>query len=375
MTMWRSLLRVGAAVAFAAVAAPSGTPSAAPVPGLAYDEIVRVLVGATPPPPGNFQTDLAAVNASPEPFVSAAPKRRGFGLGAIAGTILNGGGAGAIGGAIAGEAMSTAADNALSQTLGNSFAGLAATMRSFLAPHVLHYAYWNGWERIDDTTAQTATIRKCDIGRVVHLDLAKKTYAIYDPASEPTAAPSRPAPGPRPARSTPPQPPGTAVIDVSLTTRSLGALRIESQPTSGYDATAAFAITQSTGSCRDARSSIDTTSYYTGLTRPSVTSCPVQRPPVPVSAADAMAPPPGNGGCRPTFTMHHSGPPEPAGKLAAYALVTMTASTVATPAPASSAMPGGIGFLTERGNFATLGAANSNQFDIPPGFTLAQSVP
>src|ERR1700736_5892088 len=99
----RSLLRVAAAVAFAALIAPA-VPSAAPPPGLAYDEIVRVVVNATPPPPGNFQADLAAltapaVAASPTP----APKKRGIGIGAIAGA-LAGGGAGAVAGAVAGDA-------------------------------------------------------------------------------------------------------------------------------------------------------------------------------------------------------------------------------------------------------------------------------
>src|SRR5665213_1446348 len=62
--MLRSLLRAGAALAFAALIAP-GVPSAAPGPGLAYDEIVRVIVNATPPPPGSFQADLAALPPGP----------------------------------------------------------------------------------------------------------------------------------------------------------------------------------------------------------------------------------------------------------------------------------------------------------------------
>ncbi len=333
---------------------------------------MRVLINnATPPPPGSFQSDLAAVNsASPLPAPSAAPKRRGIGFGAIAGAVLGGGGAGAIGGAVAGDAVSSAADDAVARQLGGTFAGLGAAMRSFLTPHLFHYAYWNGWERVDDVTAQTATIRKCEIGRVVHLDLAKKTYTIYDPANEPTpSAAARPGPGGRPAPAQE-QPPGTAVADLSLTTRSLGPMRIENQPTSGYDATTAFTITQATGSCRNAQSSLDTTTYYTPLTRPAVTSCPVRPPPVPASASDAMAPPPTSGGCRPTFTIHRSGPTEPAGKLPAYALVTMAVSA-ASPPPAPSASPSGIGFLTERGNFATLGPASGDQFEIPAGFTQA----
>src|ERR1700676_2838650 len=69
LMLFRSLLRVVAAVAFAALIAPV-VPSAAPPPGLAYDEIVRVVVNATPPPPGNFQSDLAAVTSQ---AVAASP--------------------------------------------------------------------------------------------------------------------------------------------------------------------------------------------------------------------------------------------------------------------------------------------------------------
>lgn len=79
-------------------------------------------------------------------------------------------------------------DNALQQSLGTQFAVLGASFRSFLQPHLMHYAYYHGWERADDVSMQTATIRKCDIGQVYQLDLAKKTYTIYDPNSEPTPA-------------------------------------------------------------------------------------------------------------------------------------------------------------------------------------------
>ena len=367
--MLRSLVRFGAALACAVLVAPGASPSAAPAPGLAYDELVRVLVGATPPPPGGFQADLAALNASPAPNPSAAPKRRGIGLGALAGAVLGGGGAGSIGSAIAGDVVSTAAENALSQQLSGTFAGLASAMRSFLSPHLFHYAYWNGWERVDDVTAQTATIRKCDIGRVVRLDLAKKTYHIDVPADD-TPAPAAPAPAAprsRPERSEP-APPGTAVAELTSTTRALGPLRIDNQPTVGYAATTTFAMTQSTGSCRDGRTSLEATNYYTGLTPPAVTACPVRRPPVPLTPSDAVAPPP-RGGCRPTFSASRNGPAEPSGKLPAYTLLTMSAAVgAASPAPASTGT-GRVGFLTERGNFATLGAPNSDQFEIPAGFT------
>ena len=368
----RSLFRVTAAVAFAALIAPA-VPAAAPPPGLAYDEIVRVVVNATPPPPGNFQADLAAVN-SPQAVAASptsAPKKRGIGIGAIAGA-LAGGGPGAIVGAVAGDALSNAMDNAVQRSLGAQFGALAAMARGFLQPHLMRYAYLNGWERVEDVTAQTATIRKCDIGQVVHLDLAKKTYTVYDPNAEPTDAPAAPAPAPRRGRSAPPDPqqPGTAVATLTATTKSLGPLRIENQATTGYDSTTSFAMTQSTGSCRDGGGSIENVEYVAPITRPGVTSCPVRRRPIPETADAVVAGPP-SGGCRPAFTMRRSGPTPPANRLALYSLVTfgMGAAAAATPAPAASPGAGTVGFLTERGNLKTLGQGDIGLFAIPQGFT------
>ncbi|MEA2663829.1 MAG: hypothetical protein QOI11_773 [Candidatus Eremiobacteraeota bacterium] len=370
--MLRPLLRASAALAFAALLAPA-TPSAAPAPGLAYDEIVRVVINATPPPPGNFQADLAALSASPAPVAQAtpAPKKRGLGgLAGIAGAVLSGGGAGSVAGAVAGAAISDAMANAVQQSLGAQFGALAGAMTAFLQPHLTRYAYYNGWERVDDVTAQTATIRKCDIGQVLHLDLARKTYTVYTPADEPTDAPA-PVPAPRRGRQAPPDPaqPGTATVTLSEATRALGSLRIENQATAGFDSTTTFAMSNATGSCRDGSASVETVQYLSGLHQPAVTACPIRRRAVPDSATGFVAPP--SGGCRPTFAASRSGPTPPTGRLALYSLFRLSAGAGATPAPAPSGGPGGFAFLTERGNLKTLGAADAGLFGVPPGFTKA----
>ncbi|HEY4439665.1 MAG TPA: hypothetical protein VGN14_04375, partial [Candidatus Elarobacter sp.] len=70
--MVRSLLRFGAAVAFAALIAPPSS-GAAPAPGLAYDEILRVVPGGTSQPPDGFAAEVTALaDATPTP----APRRR-----------------------------------------------------------------------------------------------------------------------------------------------------------------------------------------------------------------------------------------------------------------------------------------------------------
>jgi hypothetical protein len=286
--------------------------------------------------------------------------------------MLGGGGAGSIGGSVAGDAASNASDNAMQQSLGGQFASLGASMRSFLQPHLMRYAYYNGWERVDDISMQTATIRKCDIGQVYQLDLAKKTYAVYDPNSEPTPVAPAPPPqrGARPSAPGAPAPPGTAVADISTAVKPLGQLRIENQLSTGYASTATFATTQATGSCRDASMSITTEEYLSPLNRPAVTSCPVRRAPIPQSANEAVTPQQSTGGCRPTMAVHTSGPPVPAGKLALYTLVTMNTSAAATPAPgANGSAATGVGFLTERGNIKSLGTTDVGLFGIPSDFT------
>ncbi|HEY0396332.1 MAG TPA: hypothetical protein VGD01_17785 [Candidatus Elarobacter sp.] len=372
--MLRSLLRATAALAFAALLAPAvpwAAPTPAPATGIAYDEIVRVVVNATPPPPGNFQADLVALNTAAAASPTPAPKRRGIGIGTIAGVLAGGGGAGDIAGAAAGVAISNAVDNAVQASLGAQFGALAAAARGFLTPRLMRYAYWNGWERVDDVAAQTATIRKCDAGQVIKLDLAAKTYAVYDPSAEPSPAPP---PAPAAARRARPQPaepqaPGTAVARLTETTKGLGPQRIENVATGGYDTATSFAMTQSTGSCRDGGATIETVQYLSAIQQPAVRMCPIRRPPVPTTASEAVTAP--SGGCRPTFSASRTGPTPPANRLALYSLVTFSGQPAATPAPQASGQAGGIGFLTERGNLKTLGPVDSGLFSVPQGFTKA----
>jgi hypothetical protein len=155
--MARSLSRLLAAVAFAFVLA---TPSHAnPPSGLAYDEIVRVVVGATPPPPGNFSADVAALASPAAIAATPAPRRHGFNLGAIASGALTGN----IGGAVAGSATDAVVGNALdAQTdrlIAATGAAFAGALRGLTLGHLERHRFYAGWERVDDVAAQTATIR------------------------------------------------------------------------------------------------------------------------------------------------------------------------------------------------------------------------
>ncbi|HYZ17744.1 MAG TPA: hypothetical protein VE591_15140 [Candidatus Acidoferrum sp.] len=362
--MVRPLLRASAAIAFAAFLAPTA-PTAAPAPGLAYDEVVRVIVNESPPPPGGFQADLAAARAAtPSPLAQAPKPARRPGLGSIAGAILSGN-PNAIGNAAASEALGSAVQASLQRTMSGAFAPLATMVSEFLQPHIMHYSYWNGWERVDDLGAQTATIRKCDIGQTVQLDLAKRTYSVS--GAQTSASSAAPAPAPSVGRnrtSGPPQEPGTANATLTLTTRTLPTQRIENEPTSGYETTTTFTMSNATGSCRNGSGTIQSVEYLPTITRPSVTACPIRSSALPERPTEVVAPP--AGGCRPTFSATNNGPVPPSGRLTLYSLVRLSA-VGASPAPQASG--GALGFLTERGNLRTLGQADAALFEIPQGFT------
>jgi hypothetical protein len=367
--MIRSLFRFIAAVSLVLVL--PAVPHAASGPGLQYDEIVRMVVGATPPPPGNFQADLAAIASPAAVAATQAPKRKhGFGnLGALASNLLSGNVTGAVTGAatdaVVGNVMDAQMDRMLAATTG-AFAG---ALRGLTQGRVERHSFYAGWERVDDVAAQTATIRKCDLHQVINLDLAKKTYSIVDPTARASEAPTAPAPRSHERSEATPAPerPGTAVADFTNVVSELGPRKLDGVDTTGYDDTSKFALTQATGSCRNGSFTFHSKTYYSRLATPRLV-CPIDaRPPqrYPQRPENFVA----QGGCRPTFSAHKSGPVPPAQNLSMYSTIAMNGSNGdATPAPGGSPAPGFV-FLTERGNLRSLGSADAGSFEIPRDFT------
>jgi hypothetical protein len=366
--MIRSLFRLLAAVALAFVL-PAWSHAALPA-GLQYDEIVRVVIGATPPPPGNFAADFAAIQSPAAVAATAAPRRHmGFGnLGALAGGVLTGN----VGGAVAGAATDAVVGNAVDAQVDRIFAAtagqFAGALRGLTQGRIERHSFYAGWERVDDIAAQTATIRKCDLHQFIRLDLAKKTYSITDPSAVPT---DTPAPAPRSRgkshEATPaPEQPGTAVADFRTSVTPLGARTLDGLPATGYDDDTTFAMTQATGSCRNGTFGFHNRAYYSRLDTPRAV-CPIEAqapqryPQQPVNFV-------ASGGCRPTFTAHRSGPVPPVANLSLYQTIAWSMTATATPAPAGSPAPGFV-FLTERGNVHSLSAANAGLFAIPADFT------
>lgn len=349
-----------ASCAFVAVAGTGGAALNAPA-SLQYDEIVRVVVGeATPPPPGSFKADLAAIENPPSDQTAQAPKKHGFGN--ILGAVLSGQ-----------NPVDAAAGNLADNAVANAMGGMLGSLNSFTAfmrqGKVARYTFYNGWERIEDTSAQTATITKNDLHQVIVLNLKNKTYRTSDPtAQSSTATSSEPsAPSKKSARTKEaPEEPGTAVVDFSREGTLLGHEVLENVPTTGYRNKVTLAMTQATGSCRNGSFSVTSSQYLAKLQEPQVTSAgTVSRPAprVPTDPQSAVT----RGGCKPTFTAHNSGVNPPSGRFIMYSLVAMQPQDAkATPAPNG----GTFSFVTERGNVVSLTpSAAAPLFEIPSDFT------
>ena len=209
------------------------TPAQSAQSGLAYDEVTRFLIGQSAPQPGSFASDFQAA-------INAQRQASGGGThGGLLGGILN--------------AVDTAKSAmTLMQT------GSAST----------EY-YLSGWRRIDDVSAQTATISKPQQRQTIFLDLAKRTYQVSGP--EYRFANETPPPYER--MRNPSQQmngPGTGRLVISVSVTPLGSMTIENVPTTGYRSSFSMTETQSTGSCVNGSFQVSWTEYLSPYAEPKV---------------------------------------------------------------------------------------------------------
>jgi len=298
-------------------------------PGLAYDEVTRIVLGQAAPDPGNFPADFqAAVNAQR----------------AVAGGGTHGGLFGSIMNAVD---MARNAVNML-QT------GTAST----------EY-YLGGSRRTDDVGAQTGTIFKASPRETIYLDMAKQTYRIETPnyqfASEtPPPLERMRNPSGRPAQ------PGSGRLTITVSVTSLGAMRISNVPTTGYRTAFSMTETQSTGSCADGTFQVTMTEYLSPYAEPRVSSGGVapRRTSIPRPEMMALKP-----GCTPTIVTHTSGGTHvPSGRLSMWSLITIGGSAPT----AEGRFSGGFSTLIERGNVRQLTSNDRGLFEIPSGYARAQ---
>ncbi len=309
--MLRSLFHTTAFFALFLLLVP-GVPQAQSTPGLVYDEISRVVPSdATPPPPDAFALDLAALEASPAVPAPATRRRGIFGSRE--------------------EQAKAARDGGLGR--------LAAALAPFAPGRLERHAFLNGWERVDDPAARTATIYKCDVHQVIYLDLERKRYRIAVPAADDPA----------------PSGTGTARGIVYHDGVAFGEQTIAGMKTLGFAAIERIELSGSTGTCLGGTLTAAMQTYYARIPEPH-RNCPARRSSVPPAPVSWVA----QNGCTPSIRARNSGPVEPVAQLAVFRLQRIGSALAGTISP--------IGFLVERGNVQALDSSAQFLFAVPAGF-------
>lgn len=314
---------------------------------LQYDEIVRmVIVPNTPPPPGVFQTDYAAImngvstssSATPGATPTPAPKRHGlFGVLQQVVTGVPSGGDSSDGNPYANQAMNA--------------------MKRLQEGNLVRYTFYKNWLRTDDPVNRTATISKCDIHQFISLDLAKRTYSISNtaPVCNTETAP-RNYDGPR-GQVVENEARGTGDITITASATNLGPKTLDGIPTTGWDRSMGYAETNSTGSCKDSNMSMKTLAYVSQIVPPR-RYCPLPHSSYVRSSPESVIV---HGGCKPRMHGAMSGLGATSNKLEMYLKMTMAMD--------QSRGPGGFASVTERGNVKWIEQSAADAlFSVPPGF-------
>jgi hypothetical protein len=247
------------AIMLAVFALEPAAPRADVPPGLAYDEVVRLTVDATPPPPAAFAEDVATL-------AEAGRHRR--------------------------------LDRAAERRLRDAAGWWADRLTAFFPGRLQRVAIWNDWERTDDLAAHTAVIRKCDVHQTIDLDLAHRTFRVVP---DPTPPPQAPA--------------GTvqALLDEQVT--ALGPTPGGDAVGEGYVTTAEFTLAQPSGPCRGGTAVFNETAVYDRRTPPPL-SCPIVAGNEPLLEAPVQFI--AAGGCRPMLSAAKGGPVPPDWHFALY---------------------------------------------------------
>jgi len=314
---------------------------------LQYDEIVRMaLPPNTPPPPGAFQTDYAAIMAGMSATATAAPATptpapRKHGLFGVIQQVVTGapsGDEGEDGGQSVADGYAANAVNA---------------MKKMQQGTLTRLTFYKNWLRTDDPVNRTATISKCDVHQYITLDLARKTYSIANTA--PKCPPSGPSGYPGPGRTTVEnEAPGTGDITFKNSATNLGPKTLDGIPTVGWDKTMEYSATNATGSCSNGDFKIVTLSYVSQIVPP--------RPYCPLPSGGAPNPESVivHGGCKPRMHNAMSGFGSISDRLEMYLKMSVASG---------GQNGGGFATVTERGNVKWYEQPQADAlFSVPPGF-------
>ena len=315
-----------AVLALASIIAAGPRASAQTTPrfttNLAYDQIVRLLRDATPPPPDSFAADAARIAAVPPMPDFKRPWATVDAAQALASNPLT---------SLIAEPAGMAAAATMQAYSAKANAVNDARMK---AGNMMHAWFYRGWSRID--TPQNGFIQKPDQGLQVALNFSRRTYSETRVA--PNAGPSLEtyviAQGP--------------VADVTYSSapavKNLGAMTISGLPAHGYQTEATFALSAALGFCSSGNHVLSEIEYVADVPDPQAT------PGQPLEG-DQVA----REACRPTVSGSHREP----GKFVVFRSTSLSAGGVF----------GEMVSVLERSNLRAVGAGDVAVFSPPPTFT------
>lgn len=320
-------LTVAIAAVYRPTAAADPTPAhlAAPAPGVAYDEIARVVPpGSTPPPVGSFAGDAAVIAALP-PLVVPKAREVNYTTLKLLASIPG----------IASQWAATAAGRAANKVVADDWKrqndefanGRAARARTGV---LAKFAYYRGWSRFEVVPGY-ATIDKPEQGVTITLDSANKTYTSARTGAIETFTVTT-------ASAT-----GSATLDGAATVEALPPMRIEGVPARGYRTTGTISVTRASYACAAGLHHVSETEYVSDMADARYDA-----------VEDAANAQPLVGACTLGSSVSHREP----GRLVLFRTVIV-----------DDGSPAAFGTALERGNIRALGEQDNAMFQPPPDFT------
>ena len=320
-------LAIAIAAAYLPTAAANPTPAsvAAPSPGVAYDEIARIVPpGSTPPPVGSFAGDAAVIAALPPLVVPKAREVNYTALKLLASIP-----------SIAAQWAAVAAGRAANKAVADdwkrqndAFAnGRAARQRTGV---LAKFAYYRGWSRFEVVPGYV-TIDKPEQGVTITLDSANKSYTVactgaIETFTVTTASGS-----------------GSATLVGTPTVEALPRMRLEGVSARGYRTTGTISVARPSFACAAGQHRVSETEYVSDIADARYDA-----------VEDAANAQPLVGACTLGSPVSHREP----GRLVLYRTVIV-----------DDGSPTAFGTALERGNVRALGEQDNAMFQPPPDFT------
>jgi hypothetical protein len=312
---------------------PRPSDSGHPAPGIAFDQIDRILLhGEAPPAVDSFPAD-AAVIASMPPLKADVPSPGGTAAKSI-GAMLMSSALGFV--PIAGPLIAGSASRALNaaQQAGQqreTEKHNAAVAHFISAGTISNFAFYRGWIRSE--RKRELTIVKPDQGLTIVANLTNQTVRVTDERTGPETIVIDTTQG-----FQPPTLIGQAV------TEKLPYETVSGLPTRGYRTTATLELKYAMGWCAPGRHRVSQLEYVADLADPQS----VESTTLPGELAD---------GCKPSSTASYREP----GRLVLYRATSVDAGT-----------PKGITLMFERGNVHALDESGVSLFSVPAEFRKEQ---